>query len=432
MVFKPELSWEYLSADEIQAKSVRALRNHVKHAKEVSLYYRDLLGNVNADEIQTIEDFHKLPFTDRNTLSTQIGKFTSVGPSHIVETVITSGSTGKPIAFSLTANDLDRLAFNEALSFYGAGVTNEDRVQIIVSFDRLYMAAMAYYRGLILLGANTMRLGVLPNDIHKYYFEMLSPTVIVGVPSYLKKIAIELGKQKFDVRSLNVKKLVCIGESLRNQDMELNSTGHSLESLWGAKVYSSYVSTEMCVSYCECEAQHGGHAHPELVYTEVVDDSGNQVPDGVPGELIATPLGVEGVPLVRYKTGDITFKVHGVCSCGRNSIRIGPILGRKSQMIRLKGTTIYPLTITNVLDEITELNDYVIILENDAAMVDRVAIHVAAPPSAVEKIANQLRSVAKVNFPVLVSNVTTIQSFRGESREKVRVIDWRQQGKIHS
>ena len=425
MVFKPEFSWEFLSADEIQAKSIRALRNHVKHTVDVSPYYQELLGSIDVNEIQTIDDFQNLPFTNKDALSSQPVKFTCVESSQIVETVITSGSAGNPLPFPLTSNDLDRLAFNEALSFHGAGVTAEDRVQILVSMDRLFIAGMAYYRGLVLLGANTMRLGVVPNDMHKYYFESLKPTVLVGVPSYLNKLAIELSKQGFDTKSMGVKKVICIGESLRNQNMELNSVAVSLETLWGAKVYSTYASTEMSVSYCECHERAGGHAHPELIYTEIVDESGKSVPDGTPGELVVTPLGVEGVPLIRFKTGDITFKISETCSCGRNSLRIGPILGRKSQMIKLKGTTVYPLTITNTLDAISEINDYVIILENNDALSDRVAIHVAALPSAVEKIANQLRAVARVNFPVLVSNVNTIQSYRGDSRKKIRIIDWR-------
>ncbi|HMA63933.1 MAG TPA: hypothetical protein VKO63_02000, partial [Chitinispirillaceae bacterium] len=164
---------------------------------------------------------------------------------------------------------------------------------------------------------------------------------------------------------------------------------------------------------------------PELIYTEIIDDNGRVVPDGTAGELVVTPLGVEGMPLIRFKTGDITFKMSEQCSCGRNSIRVGPILGRKSQMIKLKGTTLYPSTITSVLDTIEDLTDYAIILEGDEALSDRVSIHVATHPSKVEKIANQLRAVARVNFPILVSNVATIQSFRKDSRKKNRVIDWR-------
>jgi phenylacetate-CoA ligase len=425
LAFKPEFSWEFLSADEIAAKSLRALRNHVLHARESSPFYREAYANIEPGDIKTFDDFQKIPFTNKEHIARHYQHFQAVSADRIVETVVTSGSTGAPVPFALTTNDLERLAFNEALSFNGVGVKPGDPVHILVSLDRLFMAGVAYYRGLSLLGANTMRVGVLPLEMQKYYLDFFKPLVLVGVPSFLKKLARELNDMKFDTRTCSVKKLVCIGESLKTTSMESNSLASSLEQLWNAEVYSSYASTELSVSYCECLDRKGGHAHPELVYTEIVDEKGVVVPDGTPGELVATPLGVEGVPLVRFKTGDITFRVSEPCSCGRNSVRIGPILGRKSQMIKVKGTTMFPLTITNVLDSIDFINDYILILENDDALSDRVSIHVAAAPSSVEQIANQLRAATRVNFPILVSNVTTIQSFRGTSRKKIRIADWR-------
>jgi phenylacetate-CoA ligase len=425
LVFKPEYSWEFLSSDEIATKSLRALRNHVLHAKESSPFYREAYSTIEPGDIKSIDDFQKIPFTNKEHVAKHHQHFMAVSPDKIVETVITSGSTGTPIPFGLTCNDLERLAFNEALSFNGLGVEAGDPVHILVSLDRLFIAGVAYYRGLTMLGANTMRIGVVPFDMQKYYLDFFKPVVLVGVPSYFKKLAKELEEHKFDTRACSVKKLVCIGESLKTSTMELNSLASSLEHIWDAEVFSSYASTELAVSYCECKDRKGGHSHPELVYTEIVDEKGVVVPDGTPGELVATPLGVEGMPLVRFKTGDITFKISETCSCGRNSVRIGPILGRKSQMIKVKGTSVFPLTITNVLDAIDSINDYIIILENDDALSDRVSIHVAAAPSSVEQIANQLRAVTRVNFPILVSNVTTIQSFRGASRKKVRVADWR-------
>jgi phenylacetate-CoA ligase len=195
--------------------------------------------------------------------------------------------------------------------------------------------------------------------------------------------------------------------------------------LYNAKVYSTYASTELSCAYCECTTQYGGHAHPELVYTEIVDDAGNPVPDGQAGELVATPLGVEGVPLVRYKTGDITFKVPGACACGRNSLRVGPILARKAHMIKIKGTSVYPLSITNVLDSLDCIDDYIIIIEDEDSGSDNVTIHVATMPSNLEKIGSQLRAQARVQLPVLVSNNATIKHFRGESTKKARVVDKR-------
>jgi phenylacetate-CoA ligase len=414
-----------MSADEIESRSVRAVRNQIRHVKEVSPHYQNTLFDVFPEDIKTNADIRKLPFTEKRDLVEDTELFLGVVPEQIVETVVTSGSTGKPLVYSMTAADIDRLAFNEALSFHAAGVTTKDRAQILVSLDRLFIAGMAYYRGLTLLGVNTARIGVLPFDMQKHYIELLKPTVVVGVPSFLLKLAKELDRQGFDMRGSTIRMIFGIGESLRNQDMELNSVGKALEEHYNAKVYSTYASTELSTAYCECTTQYGGHAHPELVYTEIVDETGNEVPEGSVGELVATPLGVEGVPLVRYRTGDITFKLPGSCACGRNSLRIGPILGRKSQMIKFKGTTVYPLVITNVMDSCDGIEDYVIILEDDESLSDRVTIHAVTLPSNLEKIGSLLRTEARVQLPVLVSNSATIKHIRGASTKKTRIIDQR-------
>ena len=428
MAFRPDFSWEFLSVDEITSKSVRAVRNHVRHVKEVSAYYREALFDVFPEDINSPEDIATLPFTDKATLTAQTASFVAAPSDQIVETVITSGSTGKPLVFSMTETDLERLAFNEALSFSSAGVTPSDRAQICVSLDRMFIAGMAYYRGLTHLGVNTARVGVLPLDMQKHFLELLRPTVLVGVPSFLKKLIRELEKLGFDRSASCVSKIFCVGESIRSQDLQLNAAAKSLEDFFNAKVFSTYANTELAVAYCDCSAKYGGHAHPELVYTEIVGDNGLPVPEGTAGELVATPLGVEGTPLVRYKTGDITFKLPGECPCGRNSMRIGPILGRKSQMIKVKGTTVYPLAITNILDGIDGLDDYVITLEDDEALSDRVSLHVVTPPVNLEKISGQIRAELRVSLPVLVTNLATLQHMRGKSAKKTRIIDNRKHG----
>jgi phenylacetate-CoA ligase len=425
LVFNPDLSWEFFTPEQIHTRTIRALRNHVKHVLEVSPHYQRALGGLNPLDIESLNDFAKIPCTDKKTLMDNIGQFRAVEPERIVETVITSGSTGKPLVFAMTQNDVDRLAFNEALAFNSLGVTAADRAQLLVSLDRLFIAGMAYYRGLTLLGANTCRVGVVPIEMQKQYLELLKPTVIIGVPSFLKKLGSELGARGFDTRGCSIQKIVCIGESIRTLQMQLNTVGSTLEEMYGAKVYSTYGNTELSIAYCECTAQCGGHAHPELVYTEIVDEKGTPLPDGTPGELVATPLGVEGMPLVRYRTGDITFKISEPCVCGRNSCRIGPILARKSQMIKLKGTSLYPLTLTEALDELDCVEDYVIMLEGDESLSDQVTIHVVTQPTKVPLIAGHLQAKARVSFPVLVTNGPTIAMYRGDNRKKLRIIDRR-------
>lgn len=426
MDFKQQYSWEFLSPDDIEQMSIRALRNHIRHIRQVSPWYGEKLENIEPDDIKTIDDFRLIPFTEREDLEENPDSFHCVTEEQIVETVITETQNRKLIPFILTATDLDRIAYNEALSFHSTGINSSDRAQILVNMDMMSNIAMTYYRGLITLGVNTMRSGLLPVDTHKNNIQSLSPTVLIGEPSYLKKLAVELQKVAFDTRNSSVKKLICTVESIRTPEMNLSPNGKILEELWGAQIYSTYSSAEISVSYCDCTAQNGGHSHPELVFTEIVDEKGNSVPDGTTGELVATPLGVEGMPLLRYKTGDITFAVPGKCSCGRNSIRIGPILGRKSQLFKLNGTSVYPLTITNALDQLDEVKDYILIVENESSLTDRVFLHVAAPASCIEKISNQIRTAANVSFPILISNTTTIQALRKNSKKNIHILDCRQ------
>ena len=428
MTFNPKLSWEFLSADEIAFKTLRALRNHVKHVKEVSPYYKEALWDIAHEDIKKIEDFNRLPFTCRTTLAEHTGRFTAVSPHAVVETVTTGGATGHPIFCPLTANDLDRLAFSEALSFHSMGITADDRALLFIDMNRWSLAGIGCYRGLTLMGANTGRAGEENSDLCRQYLDAFKPTVLAGMPSFLRRLAIELEKSEYAFKESGIRKLVCVGENIKNRDMTVNTIGKRLENMWGALTYDNYSITEINDSFCECSERKGGHTHPELIYAEIVDEHGRPVPDGTPGELVATTLGIEGMPLVRYRTGDITFRVPGICPCGRNSDRIGPILGRTNEIIRTKkGVSVYPLTITNALDEMDEINDYVIILENEDAHCDRVSIHVATKPSAIEKIANHVRTVAQVGFPILISNIATIQSMRGNWRRQVRIVDWRQQ-----
>ncbi|MCU0610149.1 MAG: AMP-binding protein, partial [Chitinispirillaceae bacterium] len=406
-------------------RTIRALRNQIKHVREVSPFYKTVFGDVVLEGIESLDDFARLPLTDRTSLAGNASQFTAVSPAEVIETVATGGATARPLYWPLTSSDLDRLAFSEALSLHGLGLTPEDRVLLLVGFDHFSFASMGLYRGCLMLGANTGRAGLVPLDLGRHYLEAFEPTVLVGAPSSLRRFSTDLAKSGFKTGQCSVKKIVCTGESLKNQDLTMNTVGKKLEELWGAKAFVSYTINEIADSLCECEKQQGVHCHPELIYTEILDDKGQPVPDQTPGELVVTSFGIEGMPLVRYRTGDITFKVPGACACGRNSARLGPVLGRVSELIRQRDAVVYPLTVTNALDEMDEIADYVIVLENDSAHSDRASIHVAAQPSVVERIAMQVRSAAQCSFPILVSNISTIQSMRKPWHRNARIIDRR-------
>jgi phenylacetate-CoA ligase len=428
LVFRPELSWEFLSADEIDAKSVRAVRNHVRHVKEVSAYYRETLFDIFPEDIKSVADIGRLPFTEKETLIDRASSFRAVSEELVVESMASCGATGKRIIFPLTAVDLERLEFNEALSFHSAGVTSADKAQLFSHFDQCLSAGIAYYRGLIHLGVTIARTGILSVEMHNQYFDLLKPTILIGMPSFFKRLAAELSQFGFDKSKSSIRKLFCFGENVRTREMQLNDLGKALEAFYNAAVYSTYGSTEISSSFCECEARCGGHGHPELVYTEIVDEKGMPVPDGVVGELVATPLGVEGNPLVRYKTGDMTFKIPGQCPCGRNSMRIGPIVGQLSQMVKMQGAILYPSAVATILDGIDGIEDYLIILENDEAASDRISLHIITPPTNMEKISGRMRSELHVTLPLLISNAPTLRHLRGKGGRETKIIDIRKRG----
>ena len=425
MAFRHDFSWEFKSKDEITARSIRAIRNHINFLKTDSFFYKEHLADIDSDSITSVEDIALIPLTDRNIISENIEKFYAAKPQQIAETVLTSGSTGRQLPIVFTEVDLDRLAYSMALLFNAAGISNKDTAQILVSMDYLSFFSMALYRGLVTLGVNTTRAGIPQTAAQQNYLSWVKPTVLVGVPSFLKKLGLKLAHEGFDIRASTVQKIFCIGESIRDEDLNMNNLGKRLQDLFNAQVFSLYGTTETSVLYGECEERNGSHSQPELVYTEIIDESGFPVPDGTPGELVVTPLGVEGMPLLRYRTGDITFKIPDSCKCGRHSDRIGPILSRKSQVIKYKGKILFPRLITSALDELDFIEDYVVMLEGKEAPAAQISIHIASHPSKVDIIHTYLRKNVKVTVPVLISNVTTINSIRGNNKKKIRIIDKR-------
>jgi phenylacetate-CoA ligase len=257
----------------------------------------------------------------------------------------------------------------------------------------------------------------------------MRPTAIVGVPSFLKKLGFFLDGDKRTAHNNNVSKLVCIGEPLRGGNLEFLKVAGDLEYLWGAKAYSTYSSSEIVTTFCECTAQAGGHLHPDLAVVEIVNEKGVVLGPGEKGEVVVTPLGVEGMPFVRFKTGDISFIVDKPCSCGRRTLRLGPILGRKKQMMKVSGTTIYPQAIFSVLDEIEGVKEYYITVSSENDLSDTVEVHLSAegPGCTIAAIRNKLQSRLRFKPRVSISDEISIREkvYNPKSRKPIRFIDRR-------
>lgn len=393
---------EKQSQADIVALQEKKLQEVLAYVNEHSAFYKRLFKehNINVSAIKTLSDLTKLPTTCKDDLQRDNDAFRCVPKSAIVDYTSTSGTLGTPVTFGLTDNDLNRLAYNEAISLACAGIKKGDVVQLMTTIDRRFMAGLAYFLGVRQLGASIVRVGAGIPELQWDSIRLYEPTYLIAVPSFLLKMIAYAEKNGIDYEASSVKGVVCIGESLRNQDFSNTLLAEKIAEKWkGIKLYSTYASTEMSTTFTECEYQQGGHHHPELIITEVLDDAGNRVGENESGELTITTLGVEAMPLVRFRTGDIVTMHTGTCACGRNTARVSPVLGRKQQMIKYKGTTLYPPVLMDLLTNFEEIENYIIEISTNSILTDEILIRIGTrtPTEALkERISNHFRAKIRV------------------------------------
>ena len=427
----PEI--EQQDPKKIQQFQEEKLQELLQYLSTHSPYYQRIFKEYHIDikEIKTLKDLQKLPTTTKNDLQCYNDDFLCVPKTAIIDYASTSGTLGRPVTFGLTDKDLDRLAYNEAISLSCAGIQKGDVVQLMTTIDRRFMAGLAYFLGIRRLGASIVRVGAgIPelqwDSIHSY-----QPKWLIAVPSFLLKLIEFAEKSGIDYRKSSVKGVICIGETLRKQDFSPNLLTQKIMEKWPElALYSTYASTEMSTTFTECEYMHGGHHHPELIITEVLDDEGKVLPEGSLGELTITTLGIEGMPLLRFRTGDMVTLHQEPCSCGRNTLRVSPVVGRKQQMIKHKGTTLYPPVLMDLLTEFAQVENYIIEISNNEILTDEILIKIgtSTPSDALrEEIINHFRAKMRVVPKIEFHPVETIeqQLYPKGSRKPVKFIDHR-------
>ncbi len=367
----------YQTPEFIKKMQEERLQILLKYLQERAPFYKNLFEQhqLNIDEIKTLEDLSQIPCTTKENLQSNNLDFLCVPVNEIIEYSSTSGTLGSPVTIALTENDLKRLTFNEYASFLCTETNSSDIFQLMLTLDRQFMAGMAYYFGLRKLGAGIIRLGPGVPSMQLETIFKLKPTAIVAVPSFILKLVQYAQEHNIDINSSSVKKAICIGENIRNTDFSLNILGKKITEVWNIHLYSTYASTEMQTAFTECRYGVGGHFQPELIILEFLDENNQAVKSGEPGEITITTLDVEGMPLLRYKTGDICLHYTETCRCGRTTTRISPIIGRKKQMIKFKGTTLYPPALFDILNEMEEIKDYVAEVYSNEIGMDEVLLH---------------------------------------------------------
>ncbi|GLU56764.1 phenylacetate--CoA ligase [Dyadobacter frigoris] len=361
---------------EISESQSEKLTEILRYININSSYYKRVFAEkgIDIETIKKVEDLTKIPFTTKDDLALYNDDFLCVPKSKISDFVTTSGTLSDPVAFYLTDKDVERLATNEAEAFRCANGSENDIYQLMTTIDRRFMAGLAYWMGARKMGAGMIRVGPGAPFLQWESIQRFSPTVLIAIPSFIPRLIDYALENNIDFKSSSVKTILCIGEPIRNPDFSYNELGKRITSQWGVKLYSTYASTEMGAAFTECQEGKGGHLNPDLLILEVVDEEGDIVDEGEMGEVVVTTLGVEGMPLLRYKTGDLCNVYYEPCTCGRNTTRLGPVVGRKQQMIKFKGTTIFPPALFDVLDMVPEIDLYQVVVSKNEFGNDEISI----------------------------------------------------------
>lgn len=404
------------------------LKQQLTYLKANSPYYQRLFAEhkVDVERINTLADLVNIPTTTKEDFSNHNFDFLCVPRNKVIDYTTTSGTTGSPVTVALTEGDLQRLAYNEEQSFICAGGKAGDVYQLMLTLDRQFMAGMAYYLGIRKLGAAAVRVGPISPQMQWENILRFRPTAIVAVPSFILKLIDYALANGIDLNQSGIERAVCIGEPVRHADLQPNTLAMRIGEKWNITLHSTYASTEMQTAFTECEHGKGGHHNPELLIVEILDDAGNQLKAGEFGEVTITSLGVEGMPLLRYRTGDICCYYDEPCACGRHTIRLSPVVGRKNQMIKYKGTTIFPPSIYDALSVVPEVKDYIVEVSKNDIGTDEIHIHISLNGSidvAEQKIKASLQSKLRVTPSLSFVSAQQLQSMRpAESRKPVMII----------
>lgn len=430
-MFEEHTEIQFKSKAEIEAFQNERLQKAIEYVSKNSPYYKRLFAenNINVADIKTVADLQKIPVTTKKELQEYNQDFYCVSKEEITDIVTTSGTMGDPVIVGLTKNDLDRLAYNEFLTFSAAGLTKSDIIQEMTTIDRRFMAGLAYFMGAVRIGAGIIRVGNGIPELQWDTINRIKPTACVVVPSFLMKLIDYAEAHGIDYHNCSLKKAICIGESLRNPDFTFTVLSQKIHDRWPElQLFTTYASTEMQTGFSECGCGCGGHHQPELIVVEFLDENNQPVADDQPGEVTITTLGIEGFPLVRFKTGDVCYHHVEPCKCGRNTMRLSSILGRKGQMIKFKGTTLFPSSLSDVLDDVQGLAGYIIEVSTNDLGTDDIAIHIGTgnPSEQFEKVLkDQFRAKVRVAPRIIFHTPAEMQAmqFPQMSRKPIKFID---------
>ena len=369
---------ETWSTDHIREEQTKRLRAVVAQARKAPFYARMLdEAGLTPDHIRSPEDIPCLPFTSKDDLRAQYPDHLCCVPrADLVRMHCSSGTTGSPVAICYTQKDVDTWASLMARSMFATGIRREDTFQNMSGYG-LFTGGLGIHYGAERLGCMTIPAGAGNTRRQIKLIKDFGVTAVHILPSYALHVAQQIEAEGEDPRLLPLR-IALVGAEPYTEE-----TRRRIEKMLDLKVYNSFGMSEMNGPGVgiECEAQSGLHIWEDAYLLEIIDpETGRLLPDGEVGELVMTTLTREGMPLLRYRTHDLTRIIPGDCSCGRKHRRIDRILGRSDDMFILKGVNIYPMQIEQVLMSFPEVgHNYLIRLEKQGLLETlRILVEVRA------------------------------------------------------
>lgn len=395
-------------------------------------FYREKIQQAGLlpEDVNSLEDLAKLPFINKQDMRDNYpyGLF-AVPLSEIVRLHASSGTTGRPTVVGYTKRDIGMWSEVMARSLTAAGVSRQSFVQIAYGYG-LFTGGLGVHYGAELVGASVIP--VSSGNTHRQLLLMkdFGTTALACTPSYALHIAEAMRESGINRAELALK-VGIFGAEPWSERMR-----KEIEEELGIKAIDIYGLSEIIGPgvACECEAQDGLHINEDHFYPEIINpETGVVLPDGEKGELVITTLTKEGMPMVRYRTRDLTMLQRGTCSCGRTLVRMGKVLGRSDDMLIIRGVNVFPSQVETVLLELGETSPHYQLIVDREDNMDLLTVMVEVTEDMFSdevrrleilerKIKEALSSVLSVSAKVKLVGPKTIARSEGKA---VRVIDKR-------
>lgn len=425
-MFNPKI--ETLPRKELRELQLKRLKAIVLHAYEHVPFYRKKFDEAGIDPgIKTLDDVTKLPFTTKDDLrdNAPFGMLTSPMEQYI-ELHASSGTTGTPVTVCYTRNDLEVWSEVMARCLSMADLTERDVFQIPIPYGT-FTGAFGFHYGGQRVGALIVPTGKGDSERQLRLMKYYGTTFIAGIASYALHLANVAKKMGMEPSGLSVRNGI-FGAEMFSSEMK-----RKIMNEWGMDVHDIYGLTEMCgpgVS-ADCDEHDGLHLWEDHFLAEIIDpETGEQLDPEEEGELVLTTLTKDGMPIIRYRTRDITYLYDGECSCGRTHVKHAPIKGRSDDMIIVKGTNIFPSQVEEAVMKHPEAgNNWLMIIEKQGDM-DTITVKVEGKQKYDERekeriaaaIQKEIRVITTFGMRVEVVDPDTLPVSEGKAR---RVIDKR-------